>query len=355
MPVRPRVLAMAVLSIACASAVRAQSVLQRTPNLSGGWAATHGTVYFNFLHRFQTGGAPSNKVSNVPTFLLGVGAPGGILLGANYSTNSTLVDSYPNEWEFLARAVPLQEFRGFPVDVGLQVDYNNAAQSVDGEVELARQINRLRVLGVARAMSNGFGEDRARIAVGGGALFSLTRWLGVGGDYVKTLDPTAGVDEEAAWSAALQLAIPLTPHTLSLQVANTATSTIQGSSRGTKERRYGFEFTIPFTVARYFGKRAETTATAPSVPTESKASGASVNARMRNLQFEPRTLRIAAGTTVSWRNDDQVVHTVKAGDQSWESTPVAGGGVYRHTFTQPGTYEITCGPHPFMKQTVEVK
>ncbi len=171
---------------------------------------------------------------------------------------------------------------------------------------------------------------------------------------MKPLDPAAGVEEDAAWSAALQIAIPLTPHTLSLQVANTATSTIQGSSRGSDVRRYGFEFTVPITLARYFGKRPASAA-APNVPSEAGPSGRAVNSRMRNMQFEPRTLHLAAGTTVSWRNDDQVVHTVKAGDQSWESPPIEGGGAYRHTFAQPGTYEITCGPHPFMKQIVEVK
>ncbi len=173
MPVRHRVLAMAVLLVVTASAARAQSVLQRTPNLSGGWAASHGTVYFNFLHRFTTSDPPNRKVANVPTFLLGVGAPGGILLAANYSTNSDLVASYPNEWEFFARAVPLQEFRGFPLDVSLQVGYNNAAESVDGEIEIARQISRLRLLGVARVMSKGFAEDRRRIAVGGGGCCTL--------------------------------------------------------------------------------------------------------------------------------------------------------------------------------------
>jgi plastocyanin len=354
MLVRHRVLAVAIFSFACASSTQAQSVLQRTPNLSGGWAAAQGTVYFNFLHRFTTSDAPQRKVGNVPTFLLGVGVPGSILLAVNYSTNSDLVDSYPNEWEFLARAVPLQEFRGFPLDVSLQGGYNNAAESIDGELELAKQISRLRLLAVGRVLSKGFGEERTRIAVGGGGVLQLTRWLGLGGDYVKPLDPAEGIEEDAAWSAALQIAIPLTPHTLSLQVANTSTSTMQGSSRGGDTRRYGFEFTIPVTLARYFGKRSAAAA-APTAPSEVAGNGRTVGSRMRNLQFEPRTLRISAGTTVAWRNDDQVVHTVKAVDQSWESPPIEGGGVYRHTFAQPGTYEITCGPHPFMKQIVEVK
>ena len=51
------------------------------------------------------------------------------------------------------------------------------------------------------------------------------------------------------------VAIPGTPHTFSLQATNTSTATLEGASRGTSQRRYGFEFTIPFTLARYFGRR----------------------------------------------------------------------------------------------------
>src|SRR5262245_28962961 len=314
MHVRTRVLAVAMCLVAQATpAVRAQSVLQRTPNLSGGWPASHGTLYFNFLHRFQTSEAPARKGSNFPTFLLAAGLPGTVLIGANYSTNSDLVRSYPNEWEFLARATPLQEFGGFPLDVSLQVDYNNAAKSFDGEIELAKEIGRIRLMGVARGMSDGYAQERSRVALGGGGLLRLTHAIAIGGDYVKLLDPAAGEDEEAAWSGALQIAIPLTPHTLSLQVANTTTSTLQGSSRGSGTRRYGFEFTIPVTLARYFGKRAQVSSSA-TVPSEKGTGTRTVNTSMLSMQFAPRTARISAGSTLAWRKADQVVHPVKATD-----------------------------------------
>ena len=60
---------------------------------------------------------------------------------------------------------------------------------------------------------------------------------------------------QAAWGAALQLAIPYSPHTFSLQITNTTTATLQGASRGVAKVRGGFEFTIPFTLSRYFGRR----------------------------------------------------------------------------------------------------
>jgi plastocyanin len=203
-------------------------------------------------------------------------------------------------------------------------------------------------------MSEAYASDRSRFAVGGGALLRITRSISIGGDYVKLVDPTEGAEEDAAWSAALQIGIPMTPHSLSLQVANTTTGTLQGSSRGTDTRRYGFEFTVPITLARYFGRRPETAA-APTLDSKAADGTPTTNSRMRNMQFEPRRVRIAVGSTLAWRNDDQVVHTVKAQDGSWESPPIEPGGVYRYTFAQAGQFEITCGPHPFMKQTVEVK
>src|SRR5256885_4957965 len=53
--------------------VEGQSLLERPPNLSGEWTGAPGTLYFHFIHRFSTSGAPQRKVSNVPTFLLGAG------------------------------------------------------------------------------------------------------------------------------------------------------------------------------------------------------------------------------------------------------------------------------------------
>src|SRR5687768_13042265 len=86
-----------------APAARAQSALDRSPNLPNNWVGTGGTLYFHFLHRFTSSPAPERKVSNVPTFLMAAGLPGRTLVGALYATNSQLAPRYPNEWEFFAR------------------------------------------------------------------------------------------------------------------------------------------------------------------------------------------------------------------------------------------------------------
>src|SRR5712691_8490182 len=88
-----------------------QSVLDRTPNLSGGWV----------------GASPTRKVSNSPTFLLSYRLPVSLLVGFNYSTSSDVAPQFPNEWEVFGRAAPLGVDRGSPVDLALQLGYNQAA------------------------------------------------------------------------------------------------------------------------------------------------------------------------------------------------------------------------------------
>lgn len=315
----------------------AQSLLERTPNVSGGWVGVPGTLYFNFLHRFSSSGAPERQVTNYPTFLLGYAPLRNTLLGVNYATRSDIAPRFPNEYELFARYTPLSF-------LSVQAGYNHAAESVDGEVGLTRAIGGVRLLAAGRVLSSGFASDTTRFAVAGGATLRVSRWIALAGDVATLLDTRAG--EELAWSAALQIGLPYTPHTLSLQATNTNTATLQGQSRGLDDVRYGFEFTIPVTLSRYFGG--------------SRTENAEINiengvaAGMSALQFIPATVRVRVGQTVVWKNGDQVAHTVTAEDRSWTSPLIDPGKSYAHRFDAAGTYRIICTPHPFMKAVVEV-
>ena len=155
-----------------------------------------------------------------------------------------------------------------------------------------------------------------------------------------------------AWGAALQLALPYTPHTLSLQVANTNTATLQWASRGTANVRGGFEFTIPFTLNRYFHHAPPPVSAAAAVP---NSAAPQVAVAMRQLAFAPNLVEIGAGGTVAWTNRDQLPHTVTADDGAWDSGPIAPGVTWRRTFERPGTYRFHCTPHPFMKGVIVVR
>ena len=328
-------------SLGVADVASCQSVLERPPNLSGGWLGAPGTLQFNFVHRFGVGDAPLRKVTNSPTFLLSYQLPLPLLIGFNYATSSDVAAAFPNEWEVFARYGRS--------GVALQAGYNQAAGSADAELTAARAFGPLRAMAVGRVLSHGYHTDTTRYAVGGGAVLRLNRWFALAGDLTTLLDRRAG--EKAAWGAGLQIAIPYSPHSLSLQVTNTNTATLQGASRGIDRVRGGFEFTIPFTLSRYFGRRGETAAKGG----EGAAPAGATRAEMRTMTFSPKRLEIAPGTTVTWTNNDQLVHTITADDRSWDSGPIEPGKSWSHTFTQPGEYAFHCTPHPFMKAVVVVR
>ena len=321
-----------------------QSVLERPPNLSGGWLGAPGTLQFNFVHRFGVGDAPLRKVTNSPTFLLSYQLPLPLLIGFNYATSSDVAAAFPNEWEVFARYGRS--------GVALQAGYNQAAGSFDAELTAARSVDRLRLMAVGRLLSNGYHSDTTRYAVGGGATLRLHRWVALAGDVTTLINKRTG--EKVAWGAGLQLAIPYSPHTLSLQVTNTNTATLQGASRGIDRVRGGFEFTIPFTLSRYFGRRGKTAAKGGEAAASVGAANATP-AEMRTMTFNPKRLEIAPGTIVRWTNNDQLVHSVTADDGSWDSGPIEPGKTWTHTFTQPGEYAFHCTPHPFMKAVVVVR
>ncbi|HEY4954470.1 MAG TPA: hypothetical protein VII02_06250, partial [Gemmatimonadaceae bacterium] len=125
----------------------------------------------------------------------------------------------------------------------------------DGEVSLARRVGIARLIVAGRTLSDPLGAGDRRYAIAGAAVIRVGTYVSLAGDVASLSNRDS--TEKVAWSVGLHLAIPLTPHTLSLQATNTLVTTLQGASRGTSDIRYGFEFTIPLTLGRYFGKRAE--------------------------------------------------------------------------------------------------
>src|ERR1700688_2834775 len=52
-----------------------------------------------------------------------------------------------------------------------------------------------------------------------------------------------------------------------------------------------------------------------------------------NMSFSPVTLSIAIGTTVTWTNNDGMIHTVTADDISFDSGNIAIGGKFSKVFS----------------------
>lgn len=85
-------------------------------------------------------------------------------------------------------------------------------------------------------------------------------------------------------------------------------------------------------------------------------------AKVDNAKFyNPGTVSIEAGTTVSWMNIDKDPHTVTDGtpNSKWgkifDSGLMRQGKEYRYTFDEPGTYQYLCALHPWMYGKVIVE
>jgi plastocyanin len=358
---RGRLLVTAICILAPGRSVDAQTLLDRTPNLTGAWVGASGVMHFNFLHRFSISSAPERKVTSAPTFLLAAGLPARTLLGVHYATNSELSPRYPNEWEFFGRIAPLNQELGSPVDASAQVGYNLAAEGPDGEASVARRQGPVRVMAAFRVLADPGVNGGTDVALASGVAIRLTRHVGVSADLATLTKRSLG--EKVAWGAGLNLAIPRTPHTFSVHATNVNNATLQSSSRGTNETRYGFEFTIPLTLSRYFGDRTPAPGRGAPVPPAAREPGAeaiaggrdTLGTAVQDFRFQPDRLEIAAGTTIVWTNNGQVMHTVTAADGSFDSGPIEPGQRRGITFSRAGTFPFHCTPHPFMRGVIVVR
>ena len=76
---------------------------------------------------------------------------------------------------------------------------------------------------------------------------------------------------------------------------------------------------------------------------------------IKNFKFNPTTVNIKVGETVTWTNEDSAPHQI-ATDSGNElaSESISTGGTYSHIFNIAGTYEYHCAIHTSMKGKVVV-
>jgi plastocyanin len=63
----------------------------------------------------------------------------------------------------------------------------------------------------------------------------------------------------------------------------------------------------------------------------------------KSYRFDPKTIDIKAGDTVTWTNNDNFTHTVKVDGQ--DNHKVGRGDSVSITFDKPGTYHYVCTLH----------
>ena len=87
-----------------------------------------------------------------------------------------------------------------------------------------------------------------------------------------------------------------------------------------------------------------------SVPTKN-----SNHVAIADFSFSPDATQVAAGTEVTWHNEDPTEHTVTAADGAFASEALGSGQSFTFRFDEPGRYAYFCEIHPDMKAVLSVE
>jgi plastocyanin len=88
----------------------------------------------------------------------------------------------------------------------------------------------------------------------------------------------------------------------------------------------------------------------------------SITGVYQDNSFEPNSIEINAGESVTWTNNDNEIHDITSGNEEEEgmgqefvSGTLSTGKSFSHTFDRPGTYPYFCSFHESMTGEVIVK
>jgi plastocyanin len=73
-----------------------------------------------------------------------------------------------------------------------------------------------------------------------------------------------------------------------------------------------------------------------------------------DFAFDPASVEVRSGDTVTWTNTGAAPHTVTADDGSFDSGQLAPGATFSQTFDARGDFTYHCEIHPQMTGTVSV-
>jgi len=96
----------------------------------------------------------------------------------------------------------------------------------------------------------------------------------------------------------------------------------------------------------------------PATVTTQVPSGGGSTVNIKDFAFNPNTLMVKTGTTVTWVNLDTAPHTIASDPGSpvaFSSGSLSTGASYQFTFSQPGTFGYHCTIHPTMTGKIIVQ
>ncbi len=103
-------------------------------------------------------------------------------------------------------------------------------------------------------------------------------------------------------------------------------------------------------------KTADTTPASSSLPVDAGENGGeSITVRIDGMRFEPASVTVKPGTTITWIHGSSMPHTVTGNVEGLRSSTLYSGQQYSHTFDAAGRYDYACDFHPSMKGSVIVE
>jgi len=109
---------------------------------------------------------------------------------------------------------------------------------------------------------------------------------------------------------------------------------------------------------------SDTTSTASNAPATGDApstsapagKGGAVEIGMKGLQFEPKDVTVKVGSTVTWKNLEDIPHNVVAEEGAdFESDTFGKDGTYEFKAEKAGSVKYVCTIHPGMEGTLTVE
>ncbi len=74
---------------------------------------------------------------------------------------------------------------------------------------------------------------------------------------------------------------------------------------------------------------------------------------IKNIAFNPQSITVKKGTTIIWKNDDDVAHDVNS--DFFKSEEISPGETFQTVFNDSGIYEYMCSKHPEMRGQIIVQ
>jgi plastocyanin len=105
------------------------------------------------------------------------------------------------------------------------------------------------------------------------------------------------------------------------------------------------------------GVTALLTAALPELTAAGEAAVAASPATITidNFAFAPATMTVTAGTTVTWKNEDDSPHRIGDKNGTLKSAALDTDDTFSHTFAAPGEFPYICTIHPYMVGKIVVK